>query len=94
MPVTKVLFDTDKYEVRESDGVSIVGEDGKYTTTHKGYVVVNKETGVIEHSTTMLPGAIFQAQHFNDTLTSLLSPPEEDEGLLEDMNVPEDVVLS
>ena len=88
----KVLFDTDKYTVEESNGRSIVGEDGKYTTSHTGYVVINKETQVIEHSTTMLPGAIFQCQHFNDTLVSLLNPADPEGVDLTSMDVPEDVV--
>ncbi len=88
----KVMFNTEKYEVQESGDNLIVGEDGKYGS-HAGYVVVNKETGVVEHSTVMLPGAIFQCQHFNDTLISLLTPPEEAEVVdINSMNVPEDIV--
>jgi len=82
------LFETDKYVVRKCDNSeSIVGEDGKYTLQHEGYVVVNKETGVIEHSTTMLPGAIFQCQHFSDTLTGLLNPE-----MVPPTMIPDDVV--
>ena len=89
----KVLYETEKYVVEEANGRSIVGEDGKYTTSHGGYVVVNRETGVVEHSTTMLPGAIFQCMHFNDSLISLLSPPEEaEEPDLAALNVPEDII--
>jgi len=41
----------------------------------------------------MLPGAIFQCQHFNDTLVSLLSPPQDDDGVdIAALNVPEDIV--
>ena len=58
-----------------------------------GYVVINRDTGVIEHSTVMLPGAIFQCQHFNDTLISLLAPKDEAEIIdINSLNVPEDVV--
>jgi len=91
----KNLFETEKYYVREKLSTeAIVGEDGKYTTNQLGYVVVNKDTGVIEHSTTMLPGAIFQCQHFNDTLISLLTPPSEDDATMDigSMDVPEDIV--
>lgn len=63
-----VLFDTEKYEVVAYD--NCLGEDGKYGQL--GYAVINKDTTIIEHTTMMFPGAIFQAQHFNDTLKSLL----------------------
>lgn len=87
------LFETERYIVRKRDNSeSIVGEDGKYTMSHDGYVVVNKETNVIEHSTTMLPGAIFQCQHFNDTLVSLLTDPEDNITALTSVDVPDDVV--
>lgn len=88
-----ILYDTEKYKVEQADGRSIIGEDGKYTTTHDGYVVINKETEVIEHSTTMLPGAIFQCQHFNDTLVDLLKPADEADVVnLQSVDVPEDIV--
>ena len=86
------LFETEKYIVRENDNEQIIGEDGNYSG-QDGYVVVNRETGVIEHTTIMLPGAIFQCQHFNDTLVSLLSPPQDDDGVdIAALNVPEDIV--
>lgn len=88
------LYETEKYTVEIASGRSIIGEDGKYTKTHGGYVVINRETGIIEHSSTMLPGAIYQCQHFNDTLITLLAPEPEDNELaaLGAMDVPEDVV--
>lgn len=67
--IPQVYFSTDKYEVIECDDV--LGEDGKYGQL--GYAVRNKETAVTEHTTMMLPGAIFQCQHFTDTLKSLLA---------------------
>lgn len=84
------LFETEKYVVEESGDRKIIAEDGAYSS-RKGYVVVNKETGVVEHSTVMLPGAIFQCQHFNDTLISLLADPSEDIDI-EALDVPEDIV--
>ena len=89
----KVMFNTEKYEVRiATDEEVVIGEDGKYSKIG-GYIVVNKETKIVEHSTVMLPGAIFQCQHFNDTLISLLTPPEEAEVVdINSMNVPEDIV--
>ena len=90
MTTTTILYNTEKYQVELADGRSIIGEDGKYTQSHGGYVVVNKETGVTEHSTTMLPGAIFQCQHFNDTLVDLLRPADEAEVVnLQSVDVPE-----
>ena len=89
--MSKVLFDTEKYVVEESGDRQIIAEDGKYGE-RAGYVVVNKETGVVEHSTVMLPGAIFQCQHFNDTLVSLLAAPTEDGVDITSMDIPEDIV--
>ena len=88
----KVLFETEKYRVETSDGRSIVGEDGNYTKSHDGYVVINRETETVEHSTTMLPGAIFQCQHFNDSLISLLQEPSEKDVDIANLNVPDDIV--
>ena len=90
--MSKVLFETEKYVVEESGDREIIAEDGNYGE-RAGYVVVNKETKVVEHSTVMLPGAIFQCQHFNDTLVSLLADPtEEDIEGLTAMDIPEDIV--
>ena len=75
-------YKTDKYVVVDEDNA--LGEDGKYGK--KGYAVINIETGITEHTTMMLPGAIFQAQHFNDTLESLLAENKEPVlGLVEDI---------
>ena len=91
--MSDVLFDTKHYLVRQRESnESILGEDGAYTISHSGYVVVNKETDVIEHTTTMLPGAIFQCQHFNDTLVGLLNPEVIPDVDLNIVDVPEDVV--
>ena len=89
--MSNILFETEKYTVEASDDRKVIGEDGKYSGV-AGYVVVNRDTGVVEHSTIMLPGAIFQCQHFNDTLVSLLNPPTEDELDISALNVPEDIV--
>ncbi len=90
----KVMFETEKYEVQVASTMEqVIGEDGKYGSSQGGYIVINKETGVIEHSTVMLPGAIFQCQHFNDTLISLLTPKEDEEFEgLHAIDVPEDIV--
>ena len=66
------LYETENYFVTETDNA--IGEDGNYGQA--GYAVVNKDTGIIEHTTIMLPGAIFQSQHFSDTLKGLLETPD------------------
>lgn len=89
----KVLYDADLYEVRASEGYSVLAEDGEYSA-RDGYLVVNKETGVIEHTTLMLPGAIFQCQHFSDTLASLrsMAKPADNVVNLDAIEIDEDVV--
>lgn len=37
-----------------------------------GYDVLNVITGIVEHSTPILPGAIYQAHHFDSTLKGFL----------------------
>lgn len=85
------LYTTENYEVVLS--LDVLGEDGNYAG-RIGYAVRNIETGVVEHTTMMLPGAIFQAQHFNDTLKGLLAEPEDNVVPLESIDIPEDVVPS
>jgi hypothetical protein len=56
----------------------VVGEDGKYIEgDFVGYGIENKVTGVTEHTSTCMPAAMFQANHFDDMLASLLDgkPP-------------------
>lgn len=53
-----------------------------------GYAVVNKDTGITEHTSLCLPAAMFQADNFNRTLVSLLSSDEAEsviEGAVEDV---------
>ncbi len=51
----------------------VIGEDGKYMVgDNAGYGIVNKETDVIEHTNTCLAAAMFQANHFDDMLSSML----------------------
>jgi hypothetical protein len=94
--MSNVLYDTEKYEViRSEDETVVLGEDGKYHN-FPGYAVRNKETTVVEHTTMMLPGAIFQCQHFNDTLVSLLTPAEVEDNVVDlaSVQIGEDVVPS
>ena len=49
-----------------------LGEDGKYVDGESaGYGLLNKVTGVMEHTSTILPGVMWQATHFETTLKSL-----------------------
>ena len=68
------LYENERYEVVCSIGTDllILGEDGKYSD-RPGYAVINKETGVVEHTTTVLPQALFQADAFLGALGSLVS---------------------
>jgi hypothetical protein len=57
-----------------------IGEEGKYVDgkgSTVGYAVVNTITGVIEHTSVILPGVIYQAQHFDNMLRSMLSKGKE-----------------
>lgn len=77
MDLSKVNKGLEYYEVGIIDGgdrTPVIGEDGQYHT-RGGYAVRNKATGFVEHTTTLLPGAIFQAQHLDSTLDGLLNPP-------------------
>lgn len=68
------------------DHVPIICEDGEYRV-RAGYAVCNKHTGVREHTTTLLPGAIFQSQHLDATLEGLLNPQEVEYPSLEDVTM-------
>ena len=81
--------------VEPTDNERVLCEDGEYSTKVKGYILRNKETGAAEHSTQLLPGIVFQAQHLDSTLDQLLNPttPQVDTSALEAMPV-EDVVAN
>jgi len=57
-----------------------------------GYAVINTMTGITELTSTLLPQAIYQAQHFDQTLEAVFTP-EAKAPVLEMMNT-EDVVPS
>jgi len=51
----------------------VIAEDGKYLSGEfVGYAVFNTETKVVEHTNICLAATMFQANHFDDMLTSLL----------------------
>ena len=73
--LTRVNEGLKYYEVQYWDREGVVCEDGEIRV-RPGYHVVNTVTKVHEHTTTLLPGAIFQAQHLDATLDGLLNPQE------------------
>jgi len=78
------------YEVLPS--CTVIGEEGKLIEGDEviGYQVCNLVTGVVEHTSTILPGALFQAQHFDNTLRSLTDTPED---AVEGETAPQDDVV-
>lgn len=75
--IARVNLGMTYYEVIPCD--KVLREDGNYfggKGEDVGYAVRNKETGIIEHTTTVLPSAIFQADYFDKALTSLFNPDE------------------
>lgn len=77
-----------KYYVIELSEFAI-GEDGNYLRGSgdnlAGYAVRNKESGVVEHTSMLLPAIIFQAEHLDSMLDSLLN--KEDTPTLESLPV-------
>ena len=82
------IYENDKYEVVIIDDA--LGEDNVYG--RRGYAVVNKSTSVIEHTTIVLPQALFQADAFMGALTQLDDTGEDDASLIVDDDG--DVVLN
>jgi len=81
------IYENEKYIVKTTDNA--LGEDGNYG--YPGYIVINKETGVGEHTTMVLPQALFQADAFMGALTQLDDTTDNDADLIEDNG---DVVLN
>ena len=69
------IYENDNYTVVLHDNV--LGEDGKYGA--HGYAVINKETAVIEHTTMVLPQALFQADAFQGALGQINEANAEDD---------------
>ena len=72
------IYENKSYEVIEC--ANVIGEDGQYGAV--GYAVRNKETGVLEHTTMVLPQALFQADAFEGALGQLNEEEPEPETLL------------
>jgi len=66
------------YVIEPSDFA--IGEDGEYIRGANGesvgYCVRNVETDIVEHTSMLLPAIIFQAEHLDSMLTSLINKEE------------------
>jgi hypothetical protein len=78
------------YFIAHETDEHIVDED-QIRRKRDGYCVINDRTGVIEYTTIVLPQAIFQAQHLDAMLESILNPKEMPEV---QMPTAEDVVVN
>ena len=85
----------DYYDIELTSGAAnepVIFEDGEYHC-RPGYRVVNRQTGVVEHTSALLPSVIFQAQHLDSMLGELLDPKPLQQSLA-NMVVDEDVVAN
>ena len=73
------IYENDNYKVVVT--TDALGEDGKYGRT--GYAVVNIETGITEHTTTVLPQALFQADAFMGALGQLNDSADDELAIIE-----------
>lgn len=71
--LSKVIHDNKHYEVVIIPDA--LGDNGQYE--REGYGIINKETGVIEITTTVLPQAIFSADGLSDSMTALQENPKQ-----------------
>ena len=81
------LYSVEKYLVVTTD--EALNEAGTACDA-KGYAVVNKDTGITEHTSLCLPAAMFQADSFNRTLVQLLKSDEEEaviDSVVEDVTI-------
>jgi hypothetical protein len=76
--MSEPIYENAHYAVYTTDNA--LGEDGNYGMA--GYAVVNKETQVIEHTTMVLPQALFQADAFMGALGQLEATEDTDDGIL------------
>lgn len=80
------IYENDNYTVVVIDDA--IGEDGKYGRA--GYAVVNKETGIKEHTTTVLPQALFQADAFMGALGQINDSTDDELAIIE--GTPADII--
>jgi len=67
--MTDIIYENENYKVQL--GSNVLGEDNEYSVNRKGYHVINKVYDVIEHTTMLLPQAIFQSDALNRGLDEL-----------------------
>ncbi len=79
METENILYENKTYKVIQTEDA--LGEDGKYG--RPGYAVVHKNTGVIEHTTTVMPQALFQADAFEGAMGQLASNASNDAEAIE-----------
>lgn len=72
----EALYNTEKYIVTTT--AAALNEAGTACDA-PGYAVVNKDTGITEHTSLCLPAAMFQADNFNRTLVQLTTEEEVEE---------------
>jgi hypothetical protein len=84
--MSSIIYENEHYKVVAHP--ECVGEDGKYGKA--GYAVVNKEFNTVEHTTMVLPQALFQADAFAGALGQLNAVDETPEEVLSD----EDIILN
>jgi hypothetical protein len=76
------IYKNKNYEVIVIENA--MGETGERDS--EGYAVVNNETGVIEHTTMVLPQAVFQADAFMGALGQLEDTDEPEAGIITDVD--------
>ena len=87
--MSEPIYENDKYKVELTERA--LGEDGNYGVL--GYAVINKENNVIEHTTMVLPQALFQADAFMGALGQLDAVADDKEDLLSDATIdPTDII--
>lgn len=90
----KPLYETEYYIVTRTDAA--VNETGSAADA-QGYAVINRKYNIVEHTTTVLPAAMFQADNFNRTLKSLLEETSEEDAvnaLMAELDEVEDVSIN
>ena len=81
------IYANANYRVRTTRDA--LGEDGQYG--QEGYAVINIDTGIVEHTTMVLPQALFQADAFMGALGQLESV-EDDTPTLSDIGPDTDIL--
>ncbi len=72
----EAIYSTEKYIVVTTD---VALNEAGTACDAPGYAVVNKDTGITEHTSLCLPAAMFQADNFNRTLVQLTAEQDVDD---------------